>query len=275
MNTLSNDELLDKTYIEYCKKIRKFQRLPGVIQKELFNTILEGGTPGAIAKRKLIQANLRLVVSISLKFLDSNMPIMDLIQEGNMGLLKAIENYNPNKGRKFSTYANDYIGQYIRRYLQNHSRFIRIPVHTLEDMNKYTKVKGELSILMNREPTQTELMDKLKFSKDKIKRLEYCINLDTISLDAPTVDGQTLADIVEDVSQSDYIHRRLDLRFAFQKALDALSNSDMAIINDRLIDRIPLSKLENKYNRSHEAIRRREKRIIKTLRGNKYINGLE
>ena len=125
----------------YLREIGRIKLLSANEEIELARKILEGGTPGAIAKRKLVQANLRLVVSIAKKYVGRGMLFLDLIQEGNLGLIRAAEKFDHERGFKFSTYATWWIRQAITRAIADQARTIRIPVHMVETINKLKKVQ--------------------------------------------------------------------------------------------------------------------------------------
>ena len=129
----------------YLREIGRIKLLSANEEIELARKILEGGTPGAIAKRKLVQANLRLVVSIAKKYVGRGMLFLDLIQEGNLGLIRAAEKFDHERGFKFSTYATWWIRQAITRAIADQARTIRIPVHMVETINKLKKVTRKLA----------------------------------------------------------------------------------------------------------------------------------
>ena len=129
----------------YLREIGRIKLLSANEEIELARKILEGGTPGAIAKRKLVQANLRLVVSIAKKYVGRGMLFLDLIQEGNLGLIRAAEKFDHERGFKFSTYATWWIRQAITRAIADQARTIRIPIHMVETINKLKKVTRRLA----------------------------------------------------------------------------------------------------------------------------------
>ena len=135
----------------YLREIGRIKLLSANEEIELARKILEGGTPGAIAKRKLVQANLRLVVSIAKKYVGRGMLFLDLIQEGNLGLIRAAEKFDHERGFKFSTYATWWIRQAITRAIADQARTIRIPVHMVETINKLKKIEMNVSIPKLRE----------------------------------------------------------------------------------------------------------------------------
>src|SRR5574344_152247 len=183
----------------YLREIGRIKLLSAGEEIELARKILEGGTPGAIAKRKLVQANLRLVVSIAKRYVGRGMLFLDLIQEGNLGLIKAVEKFDYNKGFKFSTYATWWIRQAITRAIADQARTIRIPVHMVETINKLKKVTRRLAQELSRKPTEEELSVEMCVSIPKLREI-IKIAQEPLSLETPIgkEEDSRLGDFIED-----------------------------------------------------------------------------
>ena len=195
-NTIANkDEILQM----YLKDIGKIKLLNRSNETLIGKTIKEGTKKEAkIARKKLIQANLRLVVSIAKKYTGQGILFMDLVQEGSLGLIKAAERFDYTKGFKFSTYATWWIKQTIIRAIANNSRTIRIPVHMSDKIRTLKKALVKLHVELGREPVDEELADYLKLDVKKIKSIKKAMIKEPVSLDTPVAQDLCLEDYIKD-----------------------------------------------------------------------------
>jgi RNA polymerase primary sigma factor len=182
----------------YLRSIGRIRLLTPVEEIELARRIGKGDM---VAKKRLVQANLRLVVSVAKKYQGRGLPFLDLIQEGNVGLIRAAEKFDPERGYKFSTYATWWIRQGITRALADKSRTIRVPVHMVETINNLRKVTRKLSQELGRRPTMEELAKGMNVSLTKVKEI-LAANRLPLSLDTPYGEDEdnSLAELVEDES---------------------------------------------------------------------------
>ena len=172
---------IDDPVRQYLKEIGRIPLLDSEGERILAEKMLEGDED---AKTRLVESNLRLVVSIAKKYLGRGMYFLDLIQEGNLGLMKAVEKFDYTKGYKFSTYATWWIRQAITRAIADQARTIRIPVHMVETIHKVTKYSRQMLQELGREPTAEEIGDKIGMSADKVREI-LKISQDPVSLETP------------------------------------------------------------------------------------------
>lgn len=189
-------EISDDSVRMYLREIGKVALLTADEETRLAKRIVAGDK---VAKKKLAEANLRLVVSIAKKYIGRGLSLLDLIQEGNTGLLRAVEKFDHRKGYKFSTYATWWIRQAITRAIADHARTIRIPVHMVETINKMIRVQRQLVQELGREPTVTEVAKEMGVSKDKVEHIMK-ISQETVSLESPVGEEEDskLGDFIED-----------------------------------------------------------------------------
>ena len=193
---LTKDLTINDPVRMYLKEIGQIKLLTMQEELDLADRILEGDEQ---AKTILAEANLRLVVSIAKRYVGRGMLFLDLIQEGNIGLMKAVDKFDVTKGYKFSTYATWWIRQAITRAIADQARTIRVPVHMVETINKLARIQRQLTLELNREPTEQELAKKMNVSIDKIREI-YKISQEPVSLETPIgeEDDSHLGDFIKD-----------------------------------------------------------------------------
>ena len=231
------DDISDDSVRMYLREIGKIPLLSSEEEAELAKRAMEGDRK---AKDKMAEANMRLVVSIAKRYSGRGLELLDLIQEGNTGLLRAVDKFDPEKGFKFSTYATWWIRQAITRAIADQARTIRIPVHMVETINKLMRTQRRLTQELNREPTNEELAKEMDMDADKI---EYILKIkqDITSLDAGIgrdgEDGEdsTLGDFIEDedtASPEESAAGQL-LKEQVREILSSLSDREQKIIEMR------------------------------------------
>ena len=194
--TMSKDIKINDPVRMYLKEIGRINLLTSDEEFEYAKRAEEGDEE---AKRLLAESNLRLVVSIAKRYVGRGMLFLDLIQEGNIGLMKAVDKFDPTKGYKFSTYATWWIRQAITRAIADQARTIRVPVHMVETINKLARVQRQLTQELNREPTDEEIAEKLGITIEKVREV-YKISQDPVSLETPIGEEEDshLGDFVPD-----------------------------------------------------------------------------
>jgi RNA polymerase primary sigma factor len=266
----------------YLKEIGKIPAITAKDEKDLAKRIEEGDED---AKRRLAEANLRLVVSIAKKYIgrSPNLTLLDLIQEGNLGLFRAVEKFDWRKGYKFSTYATWWIRQTITRALADQARTIRIPVHMIETLTKYTQAKRKLLQELGREPLDEEIAAEMGLEVEKIRHLEK-ISQKAISLETPVGEDEkdsVLGEFIKDEkieSPSSQAGRTL-LREHLNYIFEDLTERERKIIEMRfgLEDGVThtLEEVGQEFNVTRERIRQIEAKAIEKIRAHKDLKRLE
>ena len=269
--TGSNTVRINDPVKMYLKEIGRVPLLNAEDEPELAKRIEKGDQE---AVNILISANLRLVVSIAKRYVGRGMLFLDLIQEGNMGLLKAVEKFDYTKGFKFSTYATWWIRQAITRAIADQARTIRIPVHMVETINKLTRIQRQLVQELGREPTAEEIATKMEnITPEKVREIQK-IALEPVSLETPIGEEEDshLGDFVEDkeaMSPDDYATNQL-LKEEINKVLDGLTEREEKVLRLRfgLYDgrTRTLEEVGKEFNVTRERIRQIEGKALRKLR---------
>lgn len=255
---------------EEAKETMKNPDLSDEEKKKLAKVIADGEQ----AKQTLISSNLRLVVSIAKKYVGRGMLFLDLIQEGNCGLIKAVEKFDYTKGFKFSTYATWWIRQSITRAIADQARTIRIPVHMVETINKLTRVQRQLVQDLGRDPLPEEIAEKMEnISAEKVREIQK-IALDPVSLETPIgeEDDSHLGDFIEDkdtLSPDDYTNNQL-LKDEINAVLQGLTEREEKVLRLRfgLLDgrTRTLEEVGKEFNVTRERIRQIEAKALRKLK---------
>ena len=254
----------------YLKEIGNVPLLSTEEEIELAKRVDEGDEA---AKKKLTEANLRLVVSIAKKYVGRGMPFLDLIQEGNMGLMKAVDKFDYSKGYKFSTYATWWIRQAITRGIADTGRTIRVPVHMVETINKTLRMTRTLLQELGREPTPEEVADRLNVPVSRVREV-LKISRDPVSLDTPIgeEDDSHLGDFIEDdsaLSPADSAAFSM-LREELNTALESLTDRERQVVELRFGLRDgrarTLEEVGREFNVTRERIRQIEAKALRKLR---------
>lgn len=271
MNQLGSNVKINDPVKMYLKEIGRVDLLTHEQEIELAKRILEGDEQ---AKKELAAANLRLVVSIAKRYVGRGMLFLDLIQEGNMGLIKAVEKFDYTKGFKFSTYATWWIRQAITRAIADQARTIRIPVHMVETINKLTRIQRQLVQELGREPTAEEIAEKMDgMTPAKVREIQK-ISLEPVSLETPIgeEDDSHLGDFIEDegtMSPDDYASNEL-LKDELNEVLLELTDREEKVLRLRFgLDdgrTRTLEEVGKEFNVTRERIRQIEAKALRKLK---------
>ena len=269
-NDITKDLTINDPVRMYLKEIGQIKLLTMDEELDLADRILQDDEE---AKRILAEANLRLVVSIAKRYVGRGMLFLDLIQEGNIGLMKAVDKFDVTKGYKFSTYATWWIRQAITRAIADQARTIRVPVHMVETINKLARVQRQLTLELNREPSEEELAKKMNVSVDKIREI-YKISQEPVSLETPIgeEDDSHLGDFIKDernMSPEEYATNEM-LKDEISEVLLTLTEREEKVIRLRfgLEDgkSRTLEEVGQMFGVTRERIRQIEAKALRKLR---------
>ena len=271
--TLPEGINIDDPVRMYLKEIGKVPLLTAEEEIELARKMEEGGPEGEAAKKKLAEANLRLVVSIAKRYVGRGMLFLDLIQEGNLGLIKAVEKFDHTKGFKFSTYATWWIRQAITRAIADQARTIRIPVHMVETINKVKKVSSQLLHKNGHDATAEEIAAELDMPLDKVREIMR-VAQEPVSLETPIGEEEDshLGDFIPDddaPAPADAASHTL-LREELEEVLSTLTPREKKVLELRfgLVDgrNRTLEEVGKEFNVTRERIRQIEAKALRKLR---------
>ena len=255
----------------YLKEVRTVPLLTAKEEIDLSKRSKKGDEQ---ARKRMIQANLRLVISIAKRYMYLGTPFLDLIEEGNLGLMKAVDKFNPRKGYRFSTYAAWWIKQGITRSLSEQGKMIRVPVYMNDLITKWKKKKEELAHKLKRAPSDAEVAKRIKLPQNKIEQITFWLSATTSSLDAPVGenDENQVADLIEDKTAKPPdagIEQMLD-RERLDNLLGLMSAREREVLDMRfgLADgkTKTLAEVAVKLRVSRERIRQIEETALKKLR---------
>ena len=253
--------------------LKEIGRIPLLSAEEELALSLRVANEEEEAKNRLAESNLRLVVSIAKRYVGRGLLFLDLIQEGNIGLMKAVDKFDYDKGFKFSTYATWWIRQAITRALADQARTIRVPVHMVETINKMARIQRQLTLELNREPTEEEIAKKMGITVEKVREV-IKISQDPVSLETPIgeEDDSHLGDFVKDINAmtpEEYATNEI-LKEEIKSVLETLQEREQEVLELRfgLIDGTShtLEEVGKKFNVTRERIRQIEAKALRKLR---------
>ena len=267
---ITKDININDPFRMYLKEIGRISLLSNEEETELSIRVANGDEEAAAL---LAESNLRLVVSIAKRYVGRGLLFLDLIQEGNIGLMKAVEKFDHDKGYKFSTYATWWIRQAITRALADQARTIRVPVHMVETINKMSRIQRQMTLELNREPSEEEIAERMDIPVEKVREV-IKISQDPVSLETPIgeEDDSHLGDFIKDessLSPEEYATNEI-LKEEIKSVLETLQPREQQVLELRfgLIDGTcyTLEEVGKRFNVTRERIRQIEAKALRKLR---------
>lgn len=259
---------------QYLKQIGRIPLLTHQEEMALGEAMRKKGPVAERAKQKFIEANLRLVVSVAKKHTGHGVDLMDLIQEGSFGLIRAVEKYDPSRGFKFSTYATWWVRQSILRAIANTSGTIRVPIHMADKIRQLKTTQQQLQVSLGRDPSRDELSQAMGMTLKQLSQVEDAMSCDAISLETPVGEALQLLDCVSDDRQATPLEKTAQELMVkdIAKALKGLNARERQIITRRFglsgINPQTLADVGKALGYSKERIRQLEERALKKIRNN-------
>jgi RNA polymerase nonessential primary-like sigma factor len=276
-NSRKSEKALDATQL-YLNEIGYSPLLTADEEKQFARMARSGDTEG---RRRMIESNLRLVVKISRRYINRGLSLLDLIEEGNLGLIRAVEKFDPDRGFRFSTYATWWIRQTIERAIMNQTRTIRLPIHVVKELNVYLRAARELTQKLDHEPTAEEIAELLDKPAADVKRLlglnERISSVDTpVSPDSDKVVVDTIADA--QVSDPSQLLQESDIKDSIASWLEELSEKQREVVSRRFglrgYESSTLEEVGREIGLTRERVRQIQVEALKRLRSIMETNGL-